>query len=83
MTLNHLNQAVPPSLLYVAEDESDTVDVIDLNPQDVGVPGQNQPATFDRVIENHPGDRAAGADGIVFADAIHRGQHQQRDALAG
>jgi DNA-binding beta-propeller fold protein YncE len=54
MTLNHLNQAVPPSLLYVAEDESDTVDVIDLNPQDVGVPGQNQPATFDRVIETIP-----------------------------
>ena len=30
MTLNHLNQALPPTLLYVAEDESDTVDVINL-----------------------------------------------------
>ena len=30
MTLNHLNQAQPPTLLYVAEDESDTVDVINL-----------------------------------------------------
>ena len=30
MTLNHLNQSQPPTLLYVAEDESDTVDVINL-----------------------------------------------------
>ena len=30
MTLNHLNQAQPPTLLYVAEDESDSVDVINL-----------------------------------------------------
>jgi DNA-binding beta-propeller fold protein YncE len=42
------------TLLYVAEDESDTVDVIDLNPRDVGVPSQNQPATVNTVIETIP-----------------------------
>ena len=42
------------TLLYVAEDESDTVDVIDLNPRDVGLPSQNQPATFNMVIETIP-----------------------------
>ena len=54
MTLNHLNQALPPTLLYVAEDESDTVDVIDLNPLDKGSPSQNQPATVNTVIETIP-----------------------------
>jgi DNA-binding beta-propeller fold protein YncE len=42
------------SLLYVAEDESDTVDVIDLNPQDAGSPGQTAPATVNTVIESIP-----------------------------
>ncbi|MGB7549629.1 MAG: putative Ig domain-containing protein [Terracidiphilus sp.] len=42
------------TLLYVAEDESDTVDVIDLNPRNAGVPGQNQPATVNTVIESIP-----------------------------
>ena len=49
MTLNAAG-----TLLYVAEDESDTVDVIDINPRDVGVPSQNQPATFNTVIETIP-----------------------------
>jgi DNA-binding beta-propeller fold protein YncE len=49
MTLNAAG-----TLLYVAEDESDTVDVIDLNPRDIGVPSQNQPATFNTVIETIP-----------------------------
>jgi DNA-binding beta-propeller fold protein YncE len=49
MTLNAAG-----TLLYVAEDESDTVDVIDLNPRDVGVPSQNQPATVNTVIETIP-----------------------------
>ena len=49
MTLNAAG-----TLLYVAEDESDTVDVIDLNPRDTGVPSQNQPATFNTVIETIP-----------------------------
>jgi DNA-binding beta-propeller fold protein YncE len=42
------------TLLYVAEDESDTVDVIDLNPAHAGVPYQNQPATVNTVIETIP-----------------------------
>jgi DNA-binding beta-propeller fold protein YncE len=42
------------TLLYVAEDESDTVDVIDLNPLDAGVPTQSQPATQYKVIETIP-----------------------------
>jgi DNA-binding beta-propeller fold protein YncE len=42
------------TLLYVAEDESDTVDVIDLNPQDIGPPTQSQPATEYKVIESIP-----------------------------
>ena len=46
-----MNQA--QTLLYVAEDESDTVDVIDLDPRDVGVPSQNQPAV-NTVIETIP-----------------------------
>jgi DNA-binding beta-propeller fold protein YncE len=49
MTLNATG-----TLLYVAEDESDTVDVIDLNPRDVGVPSQNQPATVNTAIETIP-----------------------------
>ncbi|MDR5727288.1 MAG: putative Ig domain-containing protein [Terriglobia bacterium] len=49
MTLNSAQ-----TLLYVAEDESDTVDVIDLNPQDVGSPYQNQPGTVNTVIESIP-----------------------------
>ena len=49
MTLNAAG-----TLLYVAEDESDTVDVIDLNPQDVGFPSQNQPAKYNTVIETIP-----------------------------
>ena len=40
--------------MYVAEDESDTVDVIDLNPRDAGVPSQNQPPTYNTVIETIP-----------------------------
>jgi len=47
-----LNQA--QTLLYVAEDETDTVDVIDLNPADIGNPSQNQPATVNSVIESIP-----------------------------
>jgi DNA-binding beta-propeller fold protein YncE len=42
------------TLLYVAEDESDTVDVIDLNPQDAGLPTQSGPATLYKVIESIP-----------------------------
>jgi DNA-binding beta-propeller fold protein YncE len=42
------------TLLYVAEDESDTVDVIDLNPLDTGLPTQTQPATQYKVIESIP-----------------------------
>ncbi|MGA3082249.1 MAG: putative Ig domain-containing protein [Terracidiphilus sp.] len=49
MTLNKAG-----TLLYVAEDESDTVDVIDLNPADVGSPSQNQPATVNTVVESIP-----------------------------
>jgi DNA-binding beta-propeller fold protein YncE len=49
MTLNKAQ-----TLLYVAEDESDTVDVIDLNPADIGNPSQNQPATVNTVIESIP-----------------------------
>src|SRR5208283_1701118 len=47
MTLNKAQ-----TLLYVAEDESDTVDVIDLNPSDVGNP--SQPATVNTVVEAIP-----------------------------
>jgi DNA-binding beta-propeller fold protein YncE len=49
MTLNKAG-----TLLYVAEDESDTVDVIDLNPLDKGSPSQNQPATVNTVVETIP-----------------------------
>lgn len=42
------------TLLYVAEDESDTVDVINLNPADTGVPGQTGPATLYTVIKTIP-----------------------------
>ncbi|MGD0547440.1 MAG: putative Ig domain-containing protein, partial [Terracidiphilus sp.] len=49
MTLNKAG-----TLLYVAEDESDTVDVIDLNALDVGSPSQNQPATVNTVVESIP-----------------------------
>lgn len=49
MTLNSAQ-----TLLYVAEDESDTVDVIDLNPLDAGLPTQTQPATVNTVIESIP-----------------------------
>ena len=42
------------TLLYVAEDESDTVDVIDINPTDVGMPSQTKPATVNTVIETIP-----------------------------
>jgi len=49
MTLNKAQ-----TLLYVAEDESDTVDVIDLNLLDKGSPSQNQPATVNTVIESIP-----------------------------
>jgi DNA-binding beta-propeller fold protein YncE len=42
------------TLLYVAEDESDTVDVIDLNSLDAGSPGQTAPATVNTVIESIP-----------------------------
>lgn len=49
MTLNRTN-----TLLYVAEDESDSVDVINIDPQDKGVPGQNGPASLNTVIETIP-----------------------------
>jgi DNA-binding beta-propeller fold protein YncE len=49
MTLNKAG-----TLLYVAEDESDTVDVIDLNPLDAGVPTQSGPATQYKVVESIP-----------------------------
>ncbi|MGC2301569.1 MAG: putative Ig domain-containing protein, partial [Acidobacteriaceae bacterium] len=49
MALNSTN-----TLLYVAEDESDTVDVIDINPQDSGVPGQTGAARLNTVIETIP-----------------------------
>lgn len=42
------------TLLYVAEDESDTVDVIDLDPNNIGSPSQNQPASVNTVIETIP-----------------------------
>ncbi len=44
------------TLLYVAEDESDTVDVINLNSADTGVPapGQSGPATVNTVIQTIP-----------------------------
>jgi DNA-binding beta-propeller fold protein YncE len=42
------------TLLYVAEDESDTVDVIDVNPADKGVPSRNQATTVYTVIETIP-----------------------------
>jgi DNA-binding beta-propeller fold protein YncE len=42
------------TLLYVAEDESDTVDVIDLNPLDTGLPTQSQPASLYKVVETIP-----------------------------
>jgi DNA-binding beta-propeller fold protein YncE len=41
-------------VLYVAEDLSDSIDVIDLNPADTGAPGQNFPATLNKVIETIP-----------------------------
>jgi DNA-binding beta-propeller fold protein YncE len=49
MTLNKAG-----TLLYVAEDQSDTVDVVDINSGDVGSPSQNQPATVNTVIETIP-----------------------------
>jgi len=49
MTLNSTN-----TLLYVAEDESDTVDVIDVDPQDKGVPGQTGAPRLNTVIETIP-----------------------------
>jgi DNA-binding beta-propeller fold protein YncE len=42
------------TLLYVAEDESDTVDVIDIGSSNLGTPGQSQPATQYKVIETIP-----------------------------
>jgi DNA-binding beta-propeller fold protein YncE len=42
------------TLLYVAEDQSDTVDVIDINPANTGGPGQTIPATVNTVIESIP-----------------------------
>jgi|GEM_PF-81606 len=42
------------TLLYVAEDASDTVDVIDIGSSNTGVPGQGQPATQYKVIETIP-----------------------------
>jgi len=45
------------TLLFVAEDESDTVDVIDTNPNDTGnngAPGQSGPATLYTVIKTIP-----------------------------
>jgi DNA-binding beta-propeller fold protein YncE len=49
MTLNKAQ-----TLLYVAEDQSDTVDVIDINSQNAGGPGQTTPATVNTVIESIP-----------------------------
>jgi len=42
------------TLLYVAEDQSDTVDLIDINPANTGGPGQTIPATVNTVIESIP-----------------------------
>ncbi len=42
------------TLLYVAEDQSDTVDVIDINSANTGGPGQTIPATVNTVIESIP-----------------------------
>jgi DNA-binding beta-propeller fold protein YncE len=48
-----LNKA--QTLLYVAEDQSDTVDVIDLNPTHIGSPSQpGLPATLNTVVETIP-----------------------------
>lgn len=52
MTLNHLDHSQPPTLLYVAEDESDTVDVIDLNPAHTAT--LTTPPTVNTVIESIP-----------------------------
>jgi hypothetical protein len=71
------------TLLYVAEDESDTVDVIDINPQDVGGPYQNQPATVNTVVETIPVIATPERFGERFADPIHRCQHQQCDSVSG
>ncbi|MGA3161095.1 MAG: putative Ig domain-containing protein [Terracidiphilus sp.] len=51
---NKMALNIAQTILYVAEDESDTVDVIDLNPQDKGSPSQNQPATVNTVVETIP-----------------------------
>ena len=77
MTLNAAG-----TLLYVAEDESDTVDVIDLNPRDVGVPSQNQPATVNTVIETIPVIAPPSVFVGFAAGAVYRRQHQQRDAFS-
>jgi DNA-binding beta-propeller fold protein YncE len=42
------------TLLYVAEDQSDTVDVIDINATNTGGPAQTTPATVNTVIESIP-----------------------------
>jgi DNA-binding beta-propeller fold protein YncE len=52
MTLNHLDHSQPPTLLYVAEDESDTVSVIDINPAHSGTPTTSP--TVNTVIESIP-----------------------------
>jgi DNA-binding beta-propeller fold protein YncE len=49
MTMNHAQ-----TLLYVAEDETDTVDVIDINPADGYSPGETVPPTLNTVIETIP-----------------------------
>ncbi len=62
--------------LYVAEDESDTVDVIDTNPND-GSRMWTRP-------RNHPGHRSPVTSVFHFlAGAVYRRQHQQRDAHSG
>ena len=76
MTLNKAG-----TLLYVAEDESDTVDVIDLNPQDAGSPGQNQPATVNTVIESIP-VIAPPADMASFSLAQYTGANTNSVTLS-
>ena len=76
MTLNKAG-----TLLYVAEDESDTVDVIDLNALDVGSPSQNQPATVNTVVESIP-VIAPAADMASFALTQYTGANTNSVTLS-
>jgi DNA-binding beta-propeller fold protein YncE len=76
MTLNKAQ-----TLLYVAEDESDTVDVIDLNPLDKGSPSQNQPATVNTVVETIP-VIAPAADLVSFSLTQYTGANTNSVTLS-